>query len=69
MNMNDIAGPIVTILTAIIGVALLAVLVSRNSQTPQVLKSAFGGFSEALKTALSPVSGGFTGGPPMSFGY
>lgn len=70
MNLDSVMGNIVTIATAIIGVAILAVLVSRNSQTPAVIKSAGQAFSGALGVALSPVSGGFTGAPPMmSFGY
>lgn len=70
MNLNDVMGNIVTIVTAIIGVAILAVLVSRNSQTSQVITSAGKAFSGALGVALSPVSGGFTGGPaPLSFGW
>ncbi len=67
MNWDSFLGPMVTIATAIIGVAILAVLVSRNSQTPQVLQAAGSAFSGALRTALSPVSGGFTGGAPISF--
>lgn len=56
--MDNALGQIVTIFTAIVGVAILAVLVSRNSQTPEVIKSAFGGFAEALNAATGPVSGG-----------
>lgn len=36
MNGSNVIGQVVTVLTAIVGVAILAVLVSRNSQTPQV---------------------------------
>jgi hypothetical protein len=49
---------IVTVLTAIIGVAILAVLVSRNSQTTNVINAAASGFATDLKAALSPVAGG-----------
>ena len=62
--MNNISEPIVTILTAIIGVAILAVLVSRNAQTSQVLTAGSNAFSRALGTALSPIAGG--GGMAMS---
>lgn len=55
--MNEVVGPIVTIATAIIGVAILSVLVSRNSQTSNVL-SAFGNmFSNMLSAATGPVTG------------
>jgi len=57
--MNTV-GQIVTVLTAIVGVAILAVLVSRNSQTPQVIKEFGDAFSGALRAATSPVSGGYS---------
>lgn len=60
---------LVTVATAIIGVAILAVLVSKNSNTSGVIQSASSGFSGALGTALGPIMGGsgimggsFTGG-------
>jgi hypothetical protein len=49
---------IVTVLTAIIGVAILAVLVSKQSQTSSVISSASKGFSTDLGVALSPITGG-----------
>ena len=48
----------VTVLLAIVGVAIIAVLVSRNANTTQVIGAASQGFSGALSTALSPVTGG-----------
>ncbi len=63
---------VVTVITAIIGVAILAVLVSKQSQTSTVIKAASSGFAQDLSTALSPVTGGggFGGGftvPSFSF--
>ncbi len=52
---------IVTIATAIVGVAILAVLVGRNSNTANVIGAAGDAFAGALRTAVSPVTG-FTGG-------
>lgn len=49
---------LVTIGVAIVGVATLAVLVSRNANTAGVLKAGGSAFSEALRAAVSPVSGG-----------
>lgn len=49
---------VVTVLTAIIGVAIIAVLVSKNANTSGVISAGAGGFSSALGTALSPVTGG-----------
>lgn len=64
---------IVTVLTAIIGVAILAVLVSKQSQTSAVISAASKGFSQDLGVALSPVAGGGSFGsgftlPSVSFG-
>ena len=47
----------VTILVAIIGVAAIAVLVSRNAQTAGVFSALSQGISGALCTATSPVTG------------
>jgi len=49
---------IVTVLTAIIGVAIIAVLVSKNANTTGVISSGGSAFSSILGTALSPVTGG-----------
>jgi len=60
---DQLITAVVTVLTAIIGVAILAVLVSRNSQTTAVIKAASGGFAQDLSAALSPLQGnglGFT---------
>ena len=48
---------IIAILTAIIGVAIIAVLVSNQSNTSGVLTAGGNAFSNILKTAVSPVSG------------
>lgn len=54
---------IVSIATAIVGVAILAVLVSKNSDTANVITSGGNAFSNALGVAVSPVTGGgFTSG-------
>lgn len=55
--MNNFWTGIVTILTAIIGVAILATLVSKNAQTPQVLTSAGNAMANMLGAATGPVSG------------
>jgi PRD1 phage membrane DNA delivery len=66
--MNEITTSVVTVLLAIIGVAIIAVLVSRNAQTGAVLSAGGNAFSGILGAALSPVTGGgglgFTGGIP-----
>jgi hypothetical protein len=45
-----------TIVLAIVGVAIVAALVSRNSRTPEVAQSFFSGVGNSLGVALSPVT-------------
>lgn len=63
--MDNLWSSLVTIATAITGVAIIAVIVSRNAQTPEVLRAAGSAFSSSLAVAVSPVTGskfvGFTG--------
>lgn len=49
--------PVVTIISGIIGVAIIAVLVSQKSNTAGVFAAAGGAFSNALSAAVSPVTG------------
>ena len=66
--MGHVGEQITAILTAIVGVAIVAVILSRNSNTAQVISSAAGGFSEALGVAVSPITGsGGTFGPMTGF--
>ena len=53
---------VVSILTALIGVAILSILVSPASNTANVIRAAGGGFQCALATALSPITGGVNSG-------
>ena len=60
---DSLATSIVTVLLAVIGVAVIAVLVSKNAQTSNIIKTGSTGFSNILGSALSPITGGtFTGG-------
>jgi hypothetical protein len=56
MSDNIITG-IVALLTAIIGIAILAALVSKSANTAGVISSASSGFSGILKSALGPITG------------
>lgn len=56
--MSDVGEKVVTIAVAIIGVATLALLVSKNANTAGVIGAAGKAFNSALGTALSPVVGG-----------
>jgi len=55
--MSKIGEQITVIAIAIIGVATLAVILSRNSNTTGVISAAAQGFSQSLAAALSPVTG------------
>jgi hypothetical protein len=64
---DQLITSVVTVLTGIIGVAIIATLVSKNANTAGVLQAGGQAFSQSLGTALSPVTGGggfgsFTGG-------
>lgn len=54
---DQLITSVVTVLTAIVGVAIIAVLVSKNANTAGVIQSGGSAFSSALGTALSPVTG------------
>jgi len=55
--MSNFTSGLVAVLTAIIGVALVAVVLSRNSNTAGVIGVSGNAFSEMLGAATSPVSG------------
>jgi hypothetical protein len=59
---------IVSVLTAIIGLAIIAVIVSQRAATSSVIKSAGNAFSSAISAATAPVTAGggpnFTGAAP-----
>ena len=58
--MTEIVEAAVTLALALVGVALLAGLVSKNAQTPQVIQAAASGFGNSLAVAESPVTGSAT---------
>ncbi len=55
--MSQIFEGVVTIAIAIVGVAILALLISPKSKTSQVIQASASGFSNALATAMTPVTG------------
>jgi len=73
--MNNLIEAVVSIATAIVGVALLAVLVSRNANTANVIGASGDAFARALGAATGPVTGqgysalGNTQYGPSSFGF
>lgn len=71
---DQLISSAVTVATAIIGLAIIAVLVSKNANTSNVIGAGGSAFSSALAAAEAPVTGsasmgdsfaGFTG----SVGY
>jgi ABC-type Mn2+/Zn2+ transport system permease subunit len=65
--MDGFMGSVVAIAGLLVGAAVVATLVSKNAQTGQVISSGFGGFSQALGVALSPVTGGSFGTASPSY--
>lgn len=65
--MNEIGKDVTSIALAIVGVAVLAVLVSRNSNTSGVVGAASSAYNSGLATAMGPVTG-YTPGPPVYAG-
>lgn len=57
---------IVSVLIAIIGVAVIATLVSQGSNTANVLTTGGSAFSQVLCKALSPVTGNSCGGTSLT---
>jgi hypothetical protein len=55
--MNSITEAGVTIATAIVGLAIVAVLVSKNAQTASDIQAAASGFGNSIGEAISPVTG------------
>lgn len=55
--MTEFTNSVVTVLLAILGIAALALILSRQSTTSDVLNAGSNAFSGALRTALSPQTG------------
>ena len=70
---EQLFNSIMTVALAIVGIAIIAVIVSHNAQTPQVIGAATQGFAADIGAAVSPVTGGgisnmgFTGGYAPQF--
>ena len=55
---DSLFNSVVTLGAAIISLAVIAVLVSRNSSTPDVIRAATQGFAADIGAAVSPITGG-----------
>ena len=58
--MDSIGPGIVSVIASIIGLAMIAVLVSQNAQTSSVITGAGTALSGVISAAVSPVSGSNT---------
>lgn len=67
--MNELTSAAVSIALAIVGVALLAVLVSKNANTVGVIGASGNAFSRALTAAEGPVLGNSMGNSMYGPGY
>lgn len=66
--MDNALQSLVTVAVAIIGVAIIAVLVSKQAQTGALIQNLSVGLATDLQAAVSPLSsGGFTGGNNLQF--
>lgn len=59
---HDFWGTLSAVALMLIGVATIAVLVSRNANTVGVISATGSAFSNALGVAISPVTGGGVSG-------
>jgi PRD1 phage membrane DNA delivery len=56
--MDKVLTGILSVLTMVVGVAIVAVLVSNKAQTGSVLTAGGNAFSSILSAAVAPVTGG-----------
>lgn len=59
--MSEVGSALTSIIMAVIGVAIIAVLVSQKAQTAGVLQAGGTAISNVLGAALSPVTGSSLG--------
>lgn len=55
--MNQLVEATITIVLAVIGLAMVSVLVSKNAQTGNVIQSGASGIGNLIAVAQSPVTG------------
>lgn len=55
---QQLVTSVVTVATAIVGLAIIAVLVSKNANTAGVVQAGGSAFTSSIAAAVSPVTGG-----------
>jgi PRD1 phage membrane DNA delivery len=58
---EQLVSSVTSVLLAIVGVAIIAVLVSKNANTTSVIGAGGSAFAQDLGTAVSPLTGGSLG--------
>lgn len=58
MQGSGFMGAVVAIVSAIVGLAALAVILSKNSTTKDLIGTSFGGLAANIGVAISPITGG-----------
>jgi hypothetical protein len=67
--MNNIMEGVVSIATLIVGAGILALIVSKNANTSEVISSGGNAFSNMLATAMGPVTGYSPAGHTSLYGF
>lgn len=55
--MKEYGALIVSVASAIVGLAIISVVLSKRANTVEVIKAAGGVFTDAIKEAVSPITG------------
>jgi PRD1 phage membrane DNA delivery len=63
---DQLIASVVTVATAIVGLAIIAVLVSKQANTSGVISAGGSAFAQDLGAAVSPVTGGSSFGSGFS---
>jgi hypothetical protein len=58
---ENLVTALVTIAVAIVSLAMIAVIVSKNAQTPAVIQASGNALGSDIMAAVSPVAGGMGG--------
>lgn len=66
--MSELTKSLTAIATAIIGLAILSVIVSKQANTSGVIQAASAGLATDIQAAVSPVTGGSSSNSTSSFG-
>lgn len=66
---DQLIASVVTVLTAIVGLAVIAVLVSKQANTSGVIQAGGSAFSQSIAAAVSPITNGSGFSAPAGLQY